>query len=154
MASTDPVICLGRIAVLSGANLGPSTGQMDSLGMGNGVPGCGPIETSSLMTVSSTTVAGVEGRVSCLGRRLGILKTLPATLALCLARLKVEVVGVSSDLRTTSAPLGIESFRHWLRNGSWKCRSISLGGGVLDVVNGALPRMNAKRTRVDISSPR
>jgi hypothetical protein len=97
--------------LLSGANLGPSAGQIVSLGMGNGVPGCGPLATSSLIIVSSTTVAGVDGRVSCFDRRFGILKTLPATLARCLAKLNVEVVGVSSDLMT-SVPPGIESFKH------------------------------------------
>ena len=49
---------------------------------------------------------------------------------------------------------GPSSSRHWLRKGSWKCLSISPGGGARDDVNGAVPRMYARRTSWEMSSPR
>jgi hypothetical protein len=79
--------------------------------------------------------AGVDGR--------GVLLFLPLRLGSRnrdwgrdLEEVRVGIL-LSSSLAGTSAV----SRRHWLRKGSWKCISISLGGGVLEEVKGAVPRM-------------
>lgn len=117
--------CFGIEVGISGANFGASAGQTVSLGMGNGVPGCGPAAESSPMIVSAPlliTLAGVVGRVPFFNERPENLSMVWGMLVMperLLGRLNAGEPPSSIFIEVLSKDAWPDdSNRHWLLYGS------------------------------------